>query len=186
LGGICNKTSDCLYSGLLCTFRPEKQDHACICPKGTYFSVRTKSCVNFLNIGDICEDNYNCPINTTCKYENLSSNKVCKCSEDLYYQVSGTNDCAILKNYTQSCLYSNECNAWLGLLCRNNRCQCPVSHFYNGYECEQKKGVDAVSYQKFCFNAYECKNSSLVLVCYEGSCKCEHGKTFNPTTNLCS
>jgi hypothetical protein len=167
-GGVCNQTSDCLYSGLICRFRPEQQDYGCLCPNGTYFSLVTSSCTIYLNIGAVCVDNYECPINSTCTFSAMTSTKICTCATHFYYQVTGTNQCSPLKNYTDSCTTSAECNSFLGFTCISSRCDCASNYYFNGVECQIKKGTLAYTYGQLCATSNECKAAN--PNCLEGQC----------------
>ena len=167
---MCNKTSDCLYTNLICTFRPEQQDYACLCPNGTYYALSNNSCVYYLNINDVCTDNYQCPINATCTFIPTTSTKTCQCASNFYYNVVGTNQCLPLKNYTSTCASNAECNSLLGFYCStSNQCDCASNYYFNGNECQIQKGSDAHNYGQYCANHYECKTAN--PDCYEGKCQ---------------
>lgn len=163
-GGVCNKTSDCYYTDLSCIFRPEQQDYACLCPAGNYFSLVTMTCTPYTNIGDLCFDNYECPVNSTCEAN------ICTCAPNLYYNVPTTNECLPLKSYTDYCTANNECNSLLGFTCNTviNQCDCGTDHFFNGTQCNIKLGQDNHLYGQFCQYSYECR--SPFTRCFQGMC----------------
>lgn len=166
---MCNRTSDCYYTGLSCIFRPEQQDYACLCPAGNYFSLVTLTCTAYRNIGDVCFDNYECPVNSTCEFNGAT--KFCTCAPNFYYNVPTTNECLPLKNYTDYCTANNECNSLLGFSCNTaiDQCDCGTNFFFNGTQCNIKLGQDNHLYGQLCQYSYECKNPPYTE-CFQGRC----------------
>jgi hypothetical protein len=144
----------------------------CLCPLGTYFFINNNTCLSYLKLGDTCTDTYECQINSTCALQSGTSNKICQCDANKYYQVS-TSQCALVKSYLSACSSSVECDPLLGLSCISGFCSCAATHYYNDVECELKKGYNVFAlYGVFCLNSFECKNNSRLLICNNGECEC--------------
>lgn len=139
--------------------------------------------MNFLNIGDVCTDTYQCTVNATCSFQSGSSTKTCTCAQNFFYRVGTTNQCLPLKNYTATCSSLPECNSLIGLICLGSICTCDPLYFFNGVECEVRKSVDSFNYGVYCVDGAECK--SVQGNCFNGKCSCAPTKTYNPATNLC-
>jgi hypothetical protein len=157
---------------------PERQTSHCLCPSGSYFFLNNNTCLSYLKLGDLCLDTYECPINSTCALQGATSNKICQCDANKYYQVSNS-QCALVKGYLLACSSNVECDTLLGLQCISGYCSCPTTHFYNSVECEVKKGHDALNLHTiYCLNSFECKNNSRLFICNNGECQCLPGETW--------
>jgi len=79
------------------------------------------------NTSSMCVKNAQCvPISSTL---NAST---CQCATNMFYD----NDymmCLPLKTYQQTCLENRECNYFVGLVCQQRFCTCPVQQVWGNY-----------------------------------------------------
>ena len=183
--GPCNSTADCLNSGTICDWLSDQAMMACVCPTGTYFSVTSQACINYVALGSICLDSTYCNPNATCLWQNSTADMRCQCTQSQFYQ-SGTYSCQFLNSINGSCTSTAQCQATQGLFCINSYCQCPSNYFWNGANCQTQIDYYGPSYAQYCQYPFWCKTAMNLTNCINGYCRCSPGAgTYNSGTYRC-
>ena len=176
------------------------QSGICRCGSFQFHNISTLACTSQNSHNQPCIVDFNCRVDKGLE----CSNSTCQCINVTPTWISNTGwvKCIKLKNYTETCTSSIECDGSVGLVCNsgsnNNLCNCPSTSSVGMCDCVRRssnetywngtKCIPAAAFGQSCITNtnYTCQTTTEKTMCNSsGICSCGTNGGIKTSTGQC-